>query len=65
MEKYLPTSPGKHDILIVLAIVVPLVIGGVVWAILDGGYAEPIPPVTPVATPTASPSASAPLFTLS
>jgi hypothetical protein len=60
MEKYLPKNPGKHDILIVLAIVVPLVIGGVVWAILEGGYAEPVPPVTPIATPTASPAVSTP-----
>lgn len=62
MEKFLPKNPGKHDIFIVLAIVVPLVIGGVVWAILEGGYAEPIPPVTPIATPTASPAAASQVF---
>ncbi len=55
---------GKHDIVIILLIVVPLMIGGVVWAVLEGGYAEPLPPVTPVATPNSSPEASAPIFTI-
>jgi hypothetical protein len=59
MDKILKTQ-GKHEIVIVLLIAVPLMIGGVVWAILEGGYAEPLALVTPVATPaspTATPSA--------
>ncbi|HWV34801.1 MAG TPA: hypothetical protein VNZ55_04160 [Thermomicrobiales bacterium] len=50
MKRILNTQ-GKHEIYIVLAIVVPLMVIGVVWAIVNGGYAEPIAPVTPVATP--------------
>ena len=50
MNKILKTQ-GKHEIVIVLLLAVPLMVAGVVWAILEGGYAEPLEPVTPVATP--------------
>lgn len=61
MKRILSTQ-GKHEIVIVLLIAVPLMVIGVVWAILQGGYAIPIDPVTPVpvatpATPAATPAA--------
>lgn len=58
MNKILKTQ-GKHEIVIVLLLAVPLMIGGVVWAIIEGGYAEPLPPVTPVATPAPTDSTPA------
>lgn len=49
--KRILTTQGKHEIVIVLLIAVPLMVIGVIWAILEGGYAIPRDPVTPVATP--------------
>ena len=63
MNKILKTQ-GKHEIVIVLLIAVPLMIGGVVWAILEGGYAEPLPEVTPVSSPAPSTGTPAALFTV-
>jgi hypothetical protein len=61
MNKILKTQ-GKHEIVIVLLIAVPLMVAGVVWAIIEGGYAEPLAPVSPVATPAPSPSTPAAFF---
>jgi hypothetical protein len=63
MNKILKTQ-GKHEIVIVILIAVPLMVAGVVWAILEGGYAEPLPPVTPVATPAPSTATPTAFFTV-
>lgn len=54
--KRILTTQGKHEIVILLLIVVPLMVIGVAWAIYEGGYAIPRDPVTPVATPATAPS---------
>jgi len=54
MKRILNTQ-GKHEVVIVLLIVVPLMVIGVVWAIMEGGYAIPIEPLTPAASPVSTP----------
>lgn len=58
MDKFLPGSQGKRDILILVLIAVPLILAGFVWAMLEGGYAEPVVPATPISSPAPSPAAS-------
>ena len=52
-DRILPREQGKRDLAILLLIVVPLIVIGFTWAVLNGGYAEPITPATPtvIATP--------------
>lgn len=64
MDKFLPKDQGKHDILIVVLIAVPLMVAGFVWAIIDGGYSDRSEPANvisvPASTPVASPSFTTP-----
>lgn len=58
MKRILNTQ-GKHEVVIVVLIAVPLMVAGVIWAIIEGGYSEPRLPVTPVSTPATDQSTPA------
>lgn len=58
MDKILPKDQGKHDILIVVLIAVPLMVAGFVWAMIDGGYTDPAEPRNVISIPAPSPAAS-------
>jgi hypothetical protein len=49
-ENFLPKDPGKRDLVILALIVVPLMVGGVIWGIL-GNFDDQSSEATPVATP--------------
>jgi len=51
-DRILPKDPGKRDITIVLLIVVPLIVAGFTYAVLEGGFAEPLPTPTPTVVST-------------
>lgn len=62
MDRFLPKDQGKRDLLTVFLISVPLMAAGFIWAVLEGGFAEPPPPAaTPVSTPFIAPE-STPAF---
>lgn len=61
MDKLLPRDQGKRDLVIVALISVPLMVAGFVWAMIEGGFAEPPPVATPVSTPYIAPE-STPTF---
>lgn len=63
MDKFLPKDQGKHDILIVVLIAVPLMVAGFVWAIIDGGYSDPSEPANVISVPASTPVASPPFTT--
>ena len=64
MDKILPKDQGKHDILIVVLIAVPLIVAGFVWAVIDGGYSDPAEPVNVISVPASSPVASPTIVTI-
>lgn len=53
MDKILPKSQGKRDILLLVVLIVPLAIAGVIWGIL-GDFTSPREPATP--TPIVAPA---------
>ncbi len=54
-DRLLPKDQGKRDIVILLLIVVPLVVAGFTYAVLEGGFAEPRLPATPTVVSTPIP----------
>lgn len=58
MDKILPKDQGKHDILIVILLAVPLMVAGFVWAVIDGGYADPVEPANTISVPASTPVTS-------
>lgn len=53
LDKFLPKSQGKRDLLLLVVLVVPLAIAGVIWGML-GDFSETREPITP--TPIATPA---------